>query len=62
VTEKEKVKILWDVSIQTDHVIVVGALGTTPKSLEKKLEESWDNSEHRDTSESCTPGNSTNTQ
>ena len=34
--------------------VVGNALGTATKSLEKNLE-SWDGSEHRVTSESCTP-------
>ena len=52
-------KRLWKVNNNTMQ-IVVSALGTTPKSLEPA--ESWDNSEHRVTSESCTPGNIMNTQ
>ena len=49
--------------VKTDIIpTVIGALGATPKSLEKNPEESWDNSGHPDTSESCTPRYRTNTQ
>jgi len=47
--------------VKTDPYSGRYALGTTPESLEKP-EWSWDNTEHGVISESCTLGNSTNTQ